>query len=155
MLKRTITFDDLNGEKLTEDHYFHLNKAEIAHLITTDEGYTLDKLIERLAVEKKQKKIMEIFDQFLEMTYGRPSPDGRKFEKSPEIWKDFKDTEAYSIIFMELISDAKKAADFVNAVVPQDIADEIRKIVRDNPDGIPDELKEYVVDNPADIQVLK
>lgn len=154
MLKRTIKFTDLNGEQLTEDHYFHLNKAEIAHLLVTDKGYTLDKLIERLRVERKGRELIKIIDEILEMAYGRPSPDGRKFEKSEEIWRDFKETEAYSIIFMELAGDAKKMADFINAIVPKELAEEIKRIVKDNPNGIPDELKDYV-DAPGEIQVVK
>lgn len=150
MLKRTITFKDLNGENLTEDHYFHLNKAEITQLLVTDKGYTLDKLIERLKVERKGREIMNIFNELMEMSYGRPSPDGRKFEKSKEMWEDFKATEAYSIIFMELVSSGKKAADFINAIIPQDISNEISRIIQENPDGIPDELKDYVSDSKSE-----
>ena len=35
---------------------------------------------------------------------------------------DFKETEAYSQIFMELATDADAAAKFVNGIVPADLA---------------------------------
>lgn len=155
MLKRTITFTDFNGNKLTEDHYFHLNNAEITKWLTTSGGYTLDALLERLATERNGKEIIKIFDELLKTAYGRPSLDGRKFEKTEEMWEDFKSTEAYSILFMELIGDAKKAADFINTIIPQDLANEIRKIIKDNPEGIPDTLKDYVQDNIIDIDANK
>ena len=48
------------------------------------------------------------------------SPDGRRFEKSDEIWADFEHTEAYSMLFIELATDADKASEFINAVFPND-----------------------------------
>lgn len=145
MLKRIIKFTDFGGNQRTEDHYFHLNKAEVIKWLTTTGDYTLDKVVLRLSNERNGKKIMEIFDNLLEISYGKLSLDQRRFEKSEEFWKDFKETEAYSIIFTELVTDAKAAADFINSVIPKDIADEIAKIVEKYPDGIPDEMKEYLL----------
>lgn len=143
MYKRTIEFVDYNGQVRKEDHYFHLNKAEVIKWLTTSGDYTLDKVLERLSKERNGKKIMDIFEDIIRRAYGRKSLDGRKFEKSEEIWNDFYQTEAYSVLFTELVTDANKAADFVNQIIPRELADEIAKIIRENPDGIPDELKDY------------
>lgn len=143
MYKKTITFTDYAGKELTEDFYFNLNKAELIKWLTTSGDYTLDKVLERLSKERNGKKIMEIFEDLIHLSYGRKSLDDRKFEKTEEIWNDFYQTEAYSILFTELVTDAKKAADFVNKIIPRDLADEVEKIIRDNPDGIPDALKDY------------
>ena len=86
---------------------------------------------------------MEIFEDLIHLSYGRKSLDGRKFEKNEEIWNDFYQTEAYSVLFTELVTDAQKAADFVNKIIPNDIAKEAEQIIRDNPDGIPDVFKDY------------
>lgn len=143
MYKKTITFENYNGEKLTEDFYFNLNQAELIKWLTTSGDYTLDKVLERLSKERNGKKIMEIFEDLIHLSYGRKSLDSRKFEKTEEIWNDFYQTEAYSVLFTELVTDAKKAADFVNKIIPRDLANEVEKIIRDNPDGIPDALKDY------------
>lgn len=143
MYKRTIEFVDYDGQVRKEDHYFHLNKAEVIKWLTTSGDYTLDKVLERLSKERNGKKIMDIFEDLIRRSYGRKSLDGRKFEKTDEIWNDFYQTEAYSVLFTELVTDANKAADFVNRIIPKDLADEITKIIRENPDGIPDELKDY------------
>ena len=50
--------------------------------------------------------------------YGKKSPDGRRFIKNNEIREEFTQTEAYSIIFMELATDADKAAEFINGIIP-------------------------------------
>lgn len=144
MLKKDVKFTDFDGNVREESHYFNLNKAEIIKWLTTSGEYTLDKVLERIALERNGKKIMETFDDLMRLSYGRKSLDGRKFEKSEEIWNDFKDTEAYSIIFTELVTDAKKSADFISGVIPKDMADEIVKIMKENPSGIPDNLKEYL-----------
>lgn len=143
MYKKTIAFTDYAGKELTEDFYFNLNKAELIKWLTTSGDYTLDKVLERLSKERNGKKIMEIFEDLIHLSYGRKSLDDRKFEKTEEIWNDFYQTEAYSILFTELVTDAKKAAHFVNKIIPRDLADEVEKIIRDNPDGIPDALKDY------------
>lgn len=143
MYKKTITFYDYAGKELTEDFWFNLNKAELIKWLTTSGDYTLDKVLERLSKERNGKKIMEIFENLIHLSYGRKSLDDRKFEKTEELWNDFYQTEAYSVLFTELVTDAKKAADFVNKIIPKDLADEVEKIIRDNPDGIPDTLKDY------------
>lgn len=145
MLKRTITFTDYNGNERTEDHYFNLNQSEVIKWLTTSGDYTLDKVLERLSTERNGKKIMEIFENLIKLSYGKKSLDGRKFEKNDEIWNDFYQTEAYSSLFTELVTDAKKAAEFVNKIIPRDLANEVEKIIKDHPDGIPDSLKEYVI----------
>ena len=148
MFKKTINYEDFDGNKRSEDHYFHLSKAEVIKWLTTSGDYTLDKVLERLSTERNGKKIMEIFEDFIQRSYGIKSIDGRKFEKSEEIWKDFSQTEAYSVLFVELVTDAKKAADFVTRVIPKSLADEVEKIIRENPEGVPDNLKDYIPENP-------
>ena len=143
MYRKVIEFEDYNGNLLKEDFYFNLNKSEVIKWLTTTGDYTLDKVLERLAKERNGKKIMEIFEDLIHLSYGRKSLDGRKFEKNEEIWNDFYQTEAYSVLFTELVTDAQKAADFVNKIIPNDIAKEAEQIIRDNPDGIPDVFKDY------------
>lgn len=144
MYAKQIEFTDYEGNKRNETHYFNLNKAELTKWLTTSGDYTLDKVLQRLSTERNGKKIMEIFEDLIKKSYGKKSLDGRKFEKTEEIWNDFYQTEAYSALFMELVTDAKKAADFVNKVIPKDLADEVEKIIKNNPEGLPDNLKDYV-----------
>lgn len=144
MLVKRISFTDYDGNQRTEEHMFNLNQSEVIKWLTTSGEYTLDKLLLRLSKERNGKKVMEIFEDLIHRSYGVKSLDGRKFEKSEEKWKDFYETEAYSVLFTELVTDAKKAADFVNSVIPSELSDQIEKIMKDNPEGIPAELKDYI-----------
>lgn len=117
MLKLTKTFTDYDGNVRTEDFYFNLSKAELMKMEMGETG-GLEKLLRKIIAEQDNVKVMEYFDDIISRSYGVKSPDGREFVKSPELTKKFKETEAYSDLFMELVTDAKKAADFVNQVLP-------------------------------------
>lgn len=140
MLKKTIEFEDYDGNMRKEDHYFNLNKAEVIKWLTTTGDYTLDKVLDRLSTERNGKKIMEIFEGIIHLSYGKKSLDGRKFEKTDEIWNDFYQTEAYSVLFTELVTDARKAAEFVNRIIPKSLSDEVEKIIKENPQALPESV---------------
>lgn len=144
MINKKITYTDYFGNERTEEFMFHLTQAEVIKWLTTTGDYTLDKVLERLSNERNGKKVMEIFEDLIHRSYGKTSLDGRKFEKSEEIWKDFYETEAYSVLFTELVTDARNAAEFVNGIIPKKMATEIEKIVKENPNGIPDAMKDYI-----------
>lgn len=149
MYKKVVDYVDFDGNKRTEDCYFNLTKAEIIVWLTQSGDYTLDKVLTRLVQERNGSKIMEMFEDLLRRSYGKKSLDGRKFEKSDDIWNDFKSTEAYSELFMSIVTDAKAAGEFISHIIPTSLADEVQKALKDNPDGIPDELKDYI---PNEVQ---
>lgn len=144
MYKKTITYTDYDGNQRTEDYYFNLSKAEIIKWLTTSGDYTLDKVFEKLYAERNGKEIMNVFEELLYQAYGKKSLDGRRFDKSEEVKRDFMETEAYSVLFTELVTDAKKAGDFINKIIPRDLAEEVEKIMSENPNGIPAEIRDYV-----------
>lgn len=144
MLAKTIKFKDYDGQEREGTYYFYLNKAEVIMWMSTTGEYTLDKVLLRLSEERNGRRIMEIFEDLIHRSYGRKSLDGIQFEKSEEIWKEFRQSEAFSELFVEIVTDAKKAADFVNGIIPSDMAAEVNKALLENKDGLPAELKDYV-----------
>lgn len=144
MLKRTIEYVDFDGNNRKEDFYFNLNKSEVIKWLTTTGDYTLDRVVERLGKERNGKKIMEIFEDLIHRSYGEKSLDGRRFVKNEEIWLNFYETEAYSVLFTELVTDAKKASAFINGIIPNDMATDIARVAKEHPDALPEELKDYI-----------
>lgn len=120
MYKKTINYTDYDGNKRTEDAYFNLNKAELIELNFTEDG-GLDKVIQKIISEQDQVKILKIFKDIILMSYGEKSLDGKRFIKNQELRDAFVQTEAYSELFMELISDEEKAADFLKKIIPSDL----------------------------------
>ena len=117
MLKKTITYTDYNGVERTEDFYFNLTKAEIMEMELSTTG-GLSEMITRIVNAKDAPAIIKIFKDLILKAHGEKSADGKRFVKSQEISDAFAQTEAYSILFMELSTDADAAAKFVNAIVP-------------------------------------
>lgn len=142
MLKKTITYEDYDGNTRTEDFFFNLSNAEIVDWLTTTGGYTLDKVMEKLIKTENSKDIMDIFKDLIYRSYGEKSLDGRRFIKSKEVKDNFIETEAFSVLYMELIGDAKKAAEFFNGIIPKDLAKEINELMS-NPDNLPEDMRNY------------
>lgn len=119
MLKKTITYTDYNGNERTEDFYFNLSKAELMEMeLGTTGGMTT--LIKRITDEQDNAKIMKMFKEILLKSYGIKSLDGKRFEKSEEISREFEQTEAYSELMVELISGGEEAvSNFINKVIPE------------------------------------
>ena len=118
MLKKTITYEDFEGNTKTRDFYFNLTKTEIIKMENSEVG-GLTKLLGKIIQEEDQPKIMEYFDRFIAASYGEKSADGQRFIKSKELSDAFFQSPAYDVLFQELMLDTKAAADFVNAIVPK------------------------------------
>lgn len=121
MLKKTINYTDFDGNERTEDFYFNLTKADLMELELSREG-GMQKTIDRIIASQSVPQIVEIFKDLVLKAYGEKSADGRRFMKTPEITQAFKETQAYSDIFMELATDDKAAAAFIQGIIPDDYA---------------------------------
>ena len=117
MLKETRTYTDYNGATRTEDFYFHLTEAEVTEMELSVDGGLVE-MINRIVAAQDGKQIIALFKDIVLRAYGEKSPDGRRFIKNQEVRDAFAQTEAYSDLFMELATDAQKAADFVNGILP-------------------------------------
>lgn len=120
MLKKAITYVDYNGVERTESFYFNLSKAELIEMEYGTVG-TFTSMIQNIIDAQDEPELIKLFKSLILKSYGKKSADGRRFEKSEEISKDFSETEAYVILFMELARDSKAASEFVNGLIPADI----------------------------------
>ena len=118
MLKKNIKYTDYNGVERNEDFYFNLSKAEITEMELSTTG-GLAEMINKVVAAQDVPSIIKIFKELILKAYGEKSPDGKRFIKSEELSREFSQTEAYSNLFMELATNAEKAAEFVNGIVPK------------------------------------
>lgn len=125
MLKKTIKYTDYNGTERSEDFYFNLTKAEVMEMEMSTTG-GLAEMIKKLVSTQDHPAIVKIFKDLILKAYGEKSPDGRSFLKKDKngcpLSYNFEQTEAFSILFMELATDADAAAKFVNGIVPADMS---------------------------------
>lgn len=131
MLKKTITYTDYNGVERREDFWFNLSKAELMEM---ELGVTggLAEYMRRIVSAQDQPSLIKIFKDIILKSYGEKSADGKRFVKIDEhgvpLSLGFSQTEAYSILFMELSTDDEAAAAFINGIVPADVSKEIENI---------------------------
>ena len=133
MLKKVIKYTDYNGVEREEPFYFNLSKAELVELEMSVNG-GLTEFITRVVATQDQTELIKLFKRFILMAYGEKSDDGKRFIKSEEISANFAATEAYSELFMELMSSTEKMTEFVNALAPAEVSvneAEAKKFIED------------------------
>lgn len=124
MLKKTISYTDYNGVERKEDFYFNLSKAEVMEMEMSTTG-GLAEMIKRIVAAQDQPAIIKVFKDLILKAYGEKSPDGKRFIKNAELSDAFSQTEAYSILFMELATNDEAASKFINGIVPADMAQQM------------------------------
>lgn len=112
MITETLTYVDFGGTERTEDFYFNLTEAEVLNLSLSKEG-GMEAYIKKIVNAKSQLELVKLFQDVLRISYGKKSEDGRRFEKSPEIFADFEATQAYSDFYMSLVTNTEKAIAFM------------------------------------------
>lgn len=124
MLKKTITYTDYDGVERTEDFYFNFTEAELMEWqLVTNGGLT--NYVQKIVDAKDQPRLITLFKELLLKAYGIKSEDGRRFIKSEKISEEFSQNPAYSILYMELVTDDKLAADFVNGIIPAKLSEQV------------------------------
>jgi hypothetical protein len=121
MLKKTITYNDYNNVERTEDFYFNLSKADVIEMNLMVTGGLIEK-INKITQTQDMPELFKLFKELIVKSYGEKSLDGKHFRKSAELSEAFLQTEAYSVLLMELLTGenaAQKAADFVNGIIPK------------------------------------
>jgi hypothetical protein len=129
VLKKTITYTNFNDEEVTEDHFFHLSKAELVELeMSHKEG--LSEALQKIIAAEDGKAIIKEFKGIILGSYGQRSPDGKRFVKTQELRDEFESSEAYSTLFMELVTNTDAAIEFINGIVPQGLEQDAAKITQ-------------------------
>lgn len=129
MLKKTITYEDFNGTPVVEDHYFHLTKADLIEMEMGHKG-GLHEYLQKIVDSEDGKAIISEFKKLILGSYGKKSEDGRRFIKTQELRDEFLSSEAYSTMFLELCTNADKAAEFVNGIIPAGLDADLAKLTQ-------------------------
>ena len=148
MYKKTITYETYEDEPQTivEDFYFNINRAEMYEMTLGIEG-GLEQYLSGLLIERNMPKLSKFVTDLIKKSYGRRTPDGIGFEKSPEILNRFLQTDAYSQLLYELVSDetGAKFNEFILKTFPK-AKDENGKVITLDIENV---KKEVSTNNPA------
>lgn len=126
MLIKPITYNTYDGQKLTEDFYFNMTEAELMemHLSTTG---GMEQTVRRIIASHDQPTLFKLFKDLILKAYGVKSLDGKRFEKSEKLRTEFEQCPAYSVLFMELVGNADKAAEFIMDIMPAELRDKAKE----------------------------
>lgn len=132
MLKKVVNYEDFDGNNVSEELYFNMTQTELVEMSmdlpdgvadAVGDGENVNKEVAAAKIIETLggKGVFEFIKQLLLKSYGKKSADGRRFEKSEELTKEFSQSLAFDQIFMELMSDDVKAAEFVNNIIPASV----------------------------------
>lgn len=150
MLKKEITYEDLDGNPVTDTFYFNISKAELAKMELSQDG-GLMVYLQSIVAKQDGKMIIEAFEDIIKKAYGVRSDDNRTFIKNEVVWEKFFCSDAYSVLFYELVTNATAASEFVQGIIagampkttvqelPQ--SDAIPAWVRENRDPTTEEIR--------------
>lgn len=131
MLRKVIKYTDYNGVDREEPFYFNLSKAEIMEMeMSTVGGFA--EMVQKIVDAQDMPTLIKVFKDLILKAYGEKSADGKGFLKLDDegrpLSRKFVQSEAYSVLFMELSTNTEAATAFINGIVPADIAKEAEKI---------------------------
>lgn len=127
MLKKVIKYTDYDGNERTMTAYFNLSKAELMEMELNTSG-GMQQMLNNIVEAQDTKRLVELFKDIILRSYGEKSPDGMRFIKVKDgvrLAEGFSETEAYSELFMELATNDRAAAEFINGIIPQSLAEQV------------------------------
>lgn len=130
MLKQEIKFTDLDGNEQVETVYFNMTKSELSKMELREATIKGEEVtggfrerILKVTEGGNGGEIIDMIETVIRESVGTRSEDGKKFYKTEQAAADFMASMAYDELFMQLVTDADKASQFMNAIVPKDISD--------------------------------
>lgn len=120
------TYTDYNGNERTETFYFNFTKAELIDLEWRTPG-GLEQYMKNIMAMQNGQALADVFKMLIQKSYGVKDPEGRRFIKNPEVLHNFTETEAYSDLYIQLATDDKAGAEFINGVFPKEAVEAARK----------------------------
>lgn len=144
MLRKKMTFKDVLGNMHEDEEFcFNFFESELMdkNLRKANVG-GMEAVIEKIMASNDSEELMDLFQWIIDGSYGVPTLKGG-FMKSKELLDEFKSTQAYSDLYMELATDTDAALAFLKGIMPESVAatitdgkvnniDDLRAMVQDH-----------------------
>jgi peptidyl-tRNA hydrolase len=125
MFKKTMTFDDLEGNEVSQTFYFNYNKKEVAELL---EFKQLEEKLKLLTVPieesgltqvENNQQAYDIFQDLILDAYGEKGADNVTFVKNERTREYFRSHVAFVELIFEFLENPKLAGEFIEKCLPQ------------------------------------
>lgn len=148
MFKKTIVFEDFDGNTQSRDFYFHISKADLLSLATGADDFQAR--INRIIAADDGGAILHELREIIKMSVGVRSEDGQRFIKDAEAQSTLLDSPAYDELLMELGTNAGACSDFITKLIPEKMQREMQEQMKKNAtNAAPDPFKEPEDTRPA------
>lgn len=133
MFKKTMTFDDLEGNPTTQTFYFNYTKMEVAEMLELDQ---LEEKIQRLTVPIEEsglsqvdnaRQAYETFQDLILKAYGEKGDDNVTFVKNERTREYFQSHSAFPELIFEFIENPELAGEFMEKCLPARLVAEAKK----------------------------
>lgn len=125
MQKLTVTYENFDGDNVTEDLYFHLNIKELQDMENWD--VPLTQRIAKLTKTEDGKEAFELMRDIIEVAYGERSEDGKRFVKNPEVLKNFTEGLAYDEVIIQFLDGTTDLGKFIEGLLPKKVFELAKK----------------------------
>lgn len=150
MLKKTVTYQDWDGNTVTEDLYFNLTKSEIGfeEVGLVDQLELIQKTFQppvRELKDSEKRLMLKLIKTLAEMSYGERI-DARSFNKDGA-WKRFIQTGAYDAFLWGLFDpNPQEAMNFMLEIMPAGAREQGLQELKEKR---PDIYEQYVADEAS------
>lgn len=141
MQKLTVSYENFDGETVTEDLYFNLNIRELQEMEEWD--IPLTERIAQLTKTENGKDAFNLMRDIVETAYGERSEDGKRFVKNPEIRRNFIEGLAYDEVILQFLDGSLDLGKFIEGLLPKKVFEMAKKNSKSD-------VKEFLVKHDID-----
>src|SRR5688500_15565617 len=102
MLKRDITYKDLDDQEVTDTFYFNMTKTELLEMDLGKGEGGMDAWLRKIIDTRDNAGLFGEFKRIILAAYGERSPDGKRFIKSDEAREAFAQSMACDALVFEM-----------------------------------------------------
>jgi len=122
MIKKDISVTDLDGNPRIKTYYFSIPPTEMFRMDSEMGG--LERAMNQIMREQDVAKIIEVLEQLIRKSVGIRKDD--EFYRSEEVTEQFMNSEAFSSLLIEFLTDPKTCAEWCAGILPADLAKKLK-----------------------------
>lgn len=128
MLKREITYEDFEGNPVTDVYYFNMTRIEWLEFNAEFDG-GMEGVFKRIIETKDLNGVVSTLKKIILAAYGVKSDDGKRFIKNPQVREEFTQTPAFDVLFMDVATNDNAALNFIQGIMPKEFRAEFDKAI--------------------------
>lgn len=145
MIKKTIRYEDLEGNEVEDDFYFHFNKLELTKLAAEYEKRGgIENYFMNLVKTQDAVALIDLVQDLVKGAYGKRSDDSRSFIKNELVLSEFTGREAYDNLVMELATNPTSLDEFIRGMS----TNEVRRLIQQESDKQLKKVEDYANKEP-------